>query len=236
MSRIFPAIDIMNGLCVRLTEGREEAQTKYDVSPLEMAKRYEASGAKYLHIVDLDAALNKGNNYNLVKQIVKNTSLKIELGGGIRSTNQVDEILDLGVSQIIIGSTAVKNPNLVKEWIVDFGPQKIVIGADTKDGKIAINGWKELSALTLYEFISNFSEASAQKFLCTDITKDGKLQGSAVELYSDLQKWFPKLDFIASGGVSTLEEVNELRRMKMYGIIVGKAIYEGAINLEKLFI
>ena len=235
MTRIFPAIDIMNGSCVRLTEGREDSKKKYELNPLEMAQLYESKGAEYLHIVDLDAAFNKGNNYNLIKEIVEKTSLKIELGGGIRTTSQAEQLLNLGVSQLIIGSMTVKDPDLVCEWITDFGADKIIVGADVRDGFIAINGWKDLSEISLDEFIETFQRASAKRFLCTDISKDGKLQGSAIDLYKELNEKFPKLDFIASGGVTTLDEINKLKAMNMYGIIVGKAIYEGGMDLDKLF-
>ncbi len=236
MTKIFPAIDIMNGHCVRLTEGLEESQKRYDSSPLEMAIRYEEYGAENVHIVDLDAAFNKGNNYDVVREIIECTSLNIEIGGGIRTTSQVDELLSLGVSQVIVGSTAVKKPDVVKNWIHTFGADSIVIGADTKDGKIAINGWKDVSDVSLVSFIQDYAVASAQKFLCTDISKDGKMQGSSRSLYKELQVSFPTLDFLASGGVSSLQEIKELKAMNMYGIIVGKAIYEGIIPLENLFL
>lgn len=235
MTRIFPAIDIMDGCCVRLTEGFEETKKQYELSPIDMARLYESKGAEYIHIVDLDAAFNKGDNYKVVKEIASNTSLKIEFGGGIRTTAQVEELLNLGVSQLIIGSMAVKNPDLVYRWINDFGANSIVIGADVRNGYIAINGWNDLSDLSLIEFINQYKNASAKKFLCTDISKDGKLEGSAIELYKELKVKFPELDFLASGGVTTLDEILELRSMSMYGIIVGKAIYEGGMDLDKLF-
>jgi len=235
MTRIFPAIDIMNGSCVRLVEGQHNSRKDYGIKPLDMALKYQDLGAEYLHIVDLDAAFGEGNNYEVVEEITKKTNLKIELGGGIRTTDQAKQILDLGVSQLIIGSTAIKNPDLVKEWLNDFGSEKIVIGADSLDGRIAINGWKELSETTLDDFIADYQEASATTFLCTDISKDGKLAGSAIELYKRLQEKFPAAKFLASGGVTTLEEIKELVDMDMYGIIVGKAIYEARIDLKKLF-
>ena len=236
MTHIFPAIDIMNGSCVRLVEGQHDSQKDYGIKPIDMAMKYQDLGATHLHIVDLDAAFGKGNNYALVQEIVENTHLKIELGGGIRTTHQAKQILDLGVSQLIIGSTAVKNPDLVKQWISDFGTEQIVVGADSLNGRIAINGWEELSEITLDDFIIDYQRASATKFLCTDISKDGKLQGSAIDLYKRLQMKFPEVKFLASGGVTTLEEIEELKEMEMYGIIVGKAIYENAIDLEKLFV
>ena len=235
MTQIFPAIDIMNGSCVRLVEGQHDSRKDYGIKPLEMAMKYQDLGAKNLHIVDLDAAFGKGNNYTQISEIVSKTTLNIELGGGIRTTDQAKQTLDLGVSQLIIGSAAVKNPDLVKKWISDFGAERIVVGADSLDGRIAINGWEKLSDVTLDEFIVDYQEASAVKFLCTDISKDGKLQGSAIDLYQRLQSDFPKAKFLASGGVTTLAEIEELVAMDMYGIIVGKAIYEGAIDLEKLF-
>jgi phosphoribosylformimino-5-aminoimidazole carboxamide ribotide isomerase len=235
MTQIFPAIDIINGSCVRLTEGAEDSKKDYGISPLEMALQYEDAGAEYLHIVDLDAAFGNGNNYNIVSKIAQKTALKIQLGGGIRTTDQAEKIFNLGVSQIIIGSTAIKKPDLVCRWLEDFGPEKIVIGADTIEGRIAINGWKELSKKSLTDFITEFHRASAQKFLCTDISKDGKLGGSAIELYKKLKEEFPRAQFLASGGVTTLEEIEELKSMNIYGIIVGKAIYEGRIELSKLF-
>lgn len=234
-SIILPAIDIINGRCVRLTEGDPNRQKSYEVSPIMMAEIYEKAGATHLHIVDLDAALSQGNNIEAISEIITNTNLKIEIGGGIKSKSQVEKWLDLGAWRVIIGSAAVKNSAEVKSWIADFGSDKIVIGADTKDDQIMVQGWQATSKLKLEDFVDDYVKSGAQTFLCTDISKDGKLQGSAIQLYRKLMKDFPQTDFIASGGVSTLNEIGILQKMEVGGIIVGKAIFESAINLEKLF-
>lgn len=234
-SIILPAIDIINGQCVRLTEGDPEQQTSYKMSPVHRAETYKNHGATHVHIVDLDAALSQGNNISTIQEIINNTDLKVEIGGGIKTKAQVEQWLDLGAWRVIIGSAAVKNPREVKSWIQDFGADKIVIGADTKNDEIMVQGWQATSHIKLNDFIADYVGSGAQKFLCTDITKDGKLEGSSIELYRSLMKQFSTADFIASGGVSSLDEIRDLKQMKVESIIVGKAIFESAIDLNELF-
>lgn len=244
MIKIFPAIDIINGQCVRLTEGKLSEQTKYTISPLEMAIKYQKAGAKFLHIVDLDAALNQGSNLDIITIICKNTDLEIQVGGGIKSAEQIKSLLNIGVKQVIIGSMAVKNKSLVKSWIKTFGNDRIIIGADTINGHIAINGWKKISNDRIEDFISSYSniremglspKSETFTFLVTEISRDGKLQGADLDLYKKLQHKFPNIKFIVSGGVSSMEEIQKFNSLNMYAVIVGKAIYEDRIAISKLF-
>ena len=234
MTKIYPAIDIINGACVRLTEGKEALQTNYHVSPLEMARLYQDAGAKYVHIVDLDAALGNGNNQDIIKEIIIETDLKIQLGGGIRSHKQIESLLQLGVERIIIGSHAVKQKAETKQWIKNFGSNTIVIGADVSQGQIVIDGWKHKTTESIIEFVQEYVGSGAQNFLCTDISKDGKLEGASKDLYVQLMTQFPKAGFLVSGGIHTLSEIQEYINMDMEGIIIGKAIYEGKMAIHEI--
>jgi len=235
MIRILPAIDIIDGKCVRLTKGDYDTKTVYDTEPLEMAKQYEDCGISQIHIVDLDGAKSAHPvNLKLVEAIKNKTTVKVEFGGGIKTEQAITDCENAGVDQFIIGSLAVKEPEKVKGWIQQKGAERFVIGADVSEGKIAINGWQEASDMKLDAFINEYKEAGAIYFLCTDISKDGMLQGASKELYQELISNSPDIKLIASGGVTSLEEVEELHKIGCDAAIIGKAIYENHISLEEI--
>jgi phosphoribosylformimino-5-aminoimidazole carboxamide ribotide isomerase len=233
--KIIPAIDIINGQCVRLSEGDFDTKKVYYAQPLEAAKAFEAAGIEYLHLVDLDGA-KKGEvvNWSVLNDICSNTNLKVDFSGGIKSIDQVEKAFELGASQIAVGSLAVKNQSLVAEWLHHFGSDKIIIGADIKDDKIAINGWLQTSEFSIFDFIEQYLTLGATDFLCTDVSKDGKLEGPSFDLYQRLLTQFPSLNLIASGGVSNIQDVQQLKALNCYATIVGKAIYEERITLSEL--
>jgi phosphoribosylformimino-5-aminoimidazole carboxamide ribotide isomerase len=232
--RIIPAIDIINGKCVRLTKGDYATQKIYNESPLEVAKEFEANGIQYLHLVDLDGAKSKHIvNYKVLEIIARNTSLKIDFGGGIKSDEDVKIAFENGASQITGGSIAVQNPNTFLEWLEKYGGEKIILGADANNRKIATQGWLESSEKDVVEFIAEYEQKGISYVVCTDIAKDGMLQGTSNDLYQEiLQKTNVKL--IASGGVSSLDDLIKLKEIGCEGAIVGKAIYEGKITLKEL--
>jgi phosphoribosylformimino-5-aminoimidazole carboxamide ribotide isomerase len=232
--RIIPAIDIIDGKCVRLTKGDYATQKIYNESPLEVAKEFEANGIQYLHLVDLDGAKSKHIvNYKVLETIAKNTSLKIDFGGGIKSDEDVKIAFENGASQITGGSIAVQNPNTFLEWLEKYGSEKIILGADANNRKIATQGWLESSEKDVVEFIAEYEQKGISYVVCTDIAKDGMLQGTSNDLYQEiLQKTNVKL--IASGGVSSLDDLIKLKEIGCEGAIVGKAIYEGKITLKEL--
>jgi len=231
MTVIIPAIDIINGQAVRLEQGDYSRKKEY-MSPLEAAQKWQQAGAKMLHIVDLDGAKEgKPVNVNIISEIIEKTGIKVELGGGIRTENDLKQIFDSGVTRAIIGSAAVKEPKLVEKWLQDWGPEKIVIGADILDKKVAISGWQEKSSLGLNEFVTDWQQKSAKYFLITDISRDGMLQGSNIALYRHLMEDFPNITLIASGGIGSQKDVDELEQIDVPYVIVGKALYEGKIIL-----
>ncbi|PIQ14687.1 MAG: 1-(5-phosphoribosyl)-5-[(5-phosphoribosylamino)methylideneamino]imidazole-4-carboxamide isomerase [Flavobacteriales bacterium CG18_big_fil_WC_8_21_14_2_50_32_9] len=232
--RIIPAIDIIDGKCVRLTKGDYATRKIYNENPLEMAKQFEASGVQYLHLVDLDGAKsNQIINYKVLEQIAINTSLKIDFGGGLKSTNDVEIAFNSGANQITGGSIAVKNPTLFKTWLEKYGSEKIILGADCNNRKIATSGWLESSELDVVDFIKNYEQEGIKTVICTDISKDGMLSGTANDLYKEIiNKTNVKL--IASGGVSCMDDLSLLQEMGCEGAIIGKAIYEGKISLKDL--
>jgi phosphoribosylformimino-5-aminoimidazole carboxamide ribotide isomerase len=232
--RIIPAIDIIDGKCVRLTKGDYATQKIYNENPLEVAKEFEANGIQYLHLVDLDGAKSKQIvNYKVLEAIAKNTSLKIDFGGGIKSEDDVKIAFENGASQITGGSIAVQNPNTFLEWLEKYGSEKIILGADANNRKIATQGWLESSEKDVVEFIAEYEQKGISYVVCTDIAKDGMLQGTSNDLYQEiLQKTNVKL--IASGGVSSLDDLIKLKEIGCEGAIVGKAIYEGKITLKEL--
>lgn len=234
MSRIIPAIDIIEGQCVRLTKGDYDTKKVYAQNVVDVAKKFEDLGVKHLHVVDLDGAkARKPRNLHLVKEIIEETSLKVDFGGGVKTRDSLDEALSMGVHQVTLGSVAVSAPDLVIECLEAFGAEKIIIGADSNHGKIAIQGWQEESSVDLMDFIHDYMAKGAEYFVCTDIQKDGMLQGSSQELYADILNRFPRIKLVASGGVTTIEEVRALSDMKVDGIIIGKALYEGRIKIEE---
>ncbi|WP_192820837.1 1-(5-phosphoribosyl)-5-[(5-phosphoribosylamino)methylideneamino]imidazole-4-carboxamide isomerase [Rufibacter sp. LB8] len=232
---IIPAIDLIDGQCVRLTEGDFAQQTTYHTDPAEVAKQFESLGLRRLHLVDLDGARAKEPvNLPVLARIARETNLVIDYGGGLQSAAAIQMAFDAGAQQVTAGSIAVREPKTVQKWLKEYGPDRIIVGADFKDNFIAINAWAEQSDITLEAFLASFSEMGAKTFICTDVSKDGKLQGSSLDIYRKLILKFPALQFIASGGVTTIEEVRELRAAGLHGAIIGKAIYEGTISLEDL--
>ncbi|MFC7772736.1 1-(5-phosphoribosyl)-5-[(5-phosphoribosylamino)methylideneamino]imidazole-4-carboxamide isomerase [Flavobacterium sp. GCM10027622] len=233
--RIIPAIDIINGKCVRLSKGDYATQKIYSENPLEIAKQFEAHGIEYLHLVDLDGA--KSNtivNYKILDQIASKTSLKIDFGGGLKSNDDLRIAFENGANQITGGSIAVKNPNLFQDWIVEYGASKIILGADANDRKIAVSGWQEESKEDVIAFIEGYSKKGIEYVISTDIAKDGMLQGPSFDLYQEILKTVPTIKLIASGGISSLDELPQLAELGCEGTIIGKAIYEGYISLQQL--
>jgi phosphoribosylformimino-5-aminoimidazole carboxamide ribotide isomerase len=233
--RIIPAIDIIDGKCVRLTQGDYAQKKVYNENPLEVAKEFEDAGLKHLHLVDLDGAkAGKVKNWKVVESITNQTKLKVDFGGGIKTKEEIKQSFDAGVVQVNLGSIAVKNPPLVEGWIKEYGQDKIILSADVKDEMIAIAGWMENSTIPLAEFIKGWIDKGIRYITCTDIRTDGMLQGPNVELYRKLLKTFLSAKLIASGGVSSIGDVQNLKKINVDGVIVGKAIYEGRIALADL--
>lgn len=232
--RIIPAIDIIDGKCVRLTKGDYSTQIIYNEDPLEVAKEFEANGIQFLHLVDLDGARSsKIINYKILDAIAKSTSLKIDFGGGIKSGDDLHVAFESGASQVTGGSVAVKNRELFLDWITEYGSDKIILGADCLNRKIATQGWLENSETDVIDFISGYQQKSIQYVICTDISKDGMLQGTSNELYKEILEK-TKVKLIASGGVSSLDDLIKLSELGCDGAIIGKALYEGRIKLKEL--
>lgn len=235
MIQIIPAIDIIDGKCVRLTQGDYSQKTTYNENPLEVAKEFEALGITRLHLVDLDGA-KKGEVVNLkvLQNIASQTKLIIDFGGGIKNNSSIENIFNAGASLATIGSLAVKNPEVLFAWVKKYGANKIMLGADVKEENIAIGGWLQSTDINVIDFIKiNYFEGITNIF-CTDISKDGLLQGPAIELYKKIIIAIPELKLIASGGVSNMNDVLELEKIGCGGIIIGKAIYEGKITMKQL--
>lgn len=229
---IFPAIDLFDGAAVRLFKGDYNQMTVYDKNPLNIAKKFEECGAQYLHMVDLEGAkTGLTPNLETIENIVKNTSLFVELGGGIRSMETIDKYLSIGVSRVILGTAAITDETLLDEAIGKYG-EKIAVGVDIKDGFVAIKGWTEKSQFTFEDFCKKMQDKGVKTLICTDISKDGAMKGTNRELYKALSEQLD-LDIIASGGVSSLDDVKALREMNLYGAIIGKAYYTGAIDLKE---
>jgi len=237
--RIIPAIDIIDGKCVRLTKGDYSTKKIYNESPLEVAKEFEAAGIEYLHVVDLDGAkASQIINYKVLEQIASKTSLKIDFGGGLKSDKDLEIAFNSGAHQITGGSIAVKNSAIFESWIEKYGAQKIILGADfypdNVGGKIATNGWQEESTLELIPFIQGYQDKGIQYVICTDISKDGMLQGPSFEVYKKIISEVKNVKLIASGGISTFDELPRLAENGCEGVIIGKAIYEKKISLKQL--
>lgn len=233
--QIIPAIDIIEGKCVRLTKGDYSTKKIYNENPLEVAKQFENEGFKRLHLVDLDGA-KSGHivNHKVLESIAKQTELHIDFGGGLKRNEDVRIAFESGAKQITGGTIAVKNPALFNEWLERFGAEKIILGADVKNLKVAIQGWQETADLELFKFLESYVSKGIRNVICTDVAKDGLLQGSAVGLYRQILQRFPGLNLIASGGVTSIEEIQQLQKIGCFGAIVGKAIYEEKINLKSL--
>ena len=232
--RIIPAMDIINGKCVRLTKGDYNLVTVYDGTPLEVAQRFEDHGFRYLHLVDLDGAREKHIvNHGILEEITRNTTLTVDFGGGLKSDEDIRTAFDCGASMVTIGTTAASDPELFLEWLSLFGPEKIILGADAVNRKIMISGWAEDTGKEVCEFISQFRNKGVLYTVCTDISKDGMLQGPAFGLYKDILSK-TAINLIASGGISSIEDLTTLEEIGCEGAIVGKAIYEGKIDIKKL--
>ncbi|MCH7411735.1 1-(5-phosphoribosyl)-5-[(5-phosphoribosylamino)methylideneamino]imidazole-4-carboxamide isomerase [Belliella sp. DSM 111904] len=232
---IIPAIDIIGGKCVRLTQGDYNQKKEYHDSPLEMAKRFEDAGISKLHLVDLDGAkAKKIINKQVLQSIASGTSLEVDFGGGVQSDEDIALAFELGAKQLTGGSIAVKNPAMFESWISTYGGEKIILGADAKDKKIAISGWEETTEVDLIDFIKSYHAKGISYVICTDVAKDGLLQGPSVALYKEIMQEIPGIKLIASGGVSNVKDLKELQKTGVYGAIVGKAYYEGRISLEEL--
>lgn len=232
--RIIPAIDIIGGNCVRLTQGNYATQKVYNEDPLEVAKEFEANGFQYLHVVDLDGARTKKIiNHEVLRKITTHTKLKVDFGGGLKSNEDLKIAFDCGASQITGGSIAVNHPELFIEWLSLYGSEKIILGADFTNLKISTNGWQNTSEIGVIDFIKEYEQKGVRYVISTDISKDGMLQGASEELYTEiLQQTAVKL--IASGGVSSIKDLERLKEIGCYGAIVGKAIYEQKISLKEL--
>ena len=233
--QIIPAIDIRDGKVVRLTEGDYNVMSVYKNSPLDTAKMFEDAGLKNVHVVDLDGArLGKIVNYKIVEQIAAKTNLKIDTGGGIKTHEDVRIIFECGAHQINVGTLAVKNKSLFLEWLSFYGNEKVILSADVRDEKIAVSGWEEATQINLTDFLEDYISKGLKYCVCTDISKDGKLQGVSIELYKKIIAQFPTLQLIASGGVKDETDIENAQKINCYGIIIGKALYENKISLKSL--
>ncbi|HEX9513330.1 MAG TPA: 1-(5-phosphoribosyl)-5-[(5-phosphoribosylamino)methylideneamino]imidazole-4-carboxamide isomerase [Puia sp.] len=232
---IIPAIDIIDGKCVRLTQGDYEQKKIYNEHPLEVAWQFEDAGLRRLHLVDLDGAkAGAVKNWKVLETIAGKTSLVIDFGGGIKKEEDVQIVLNSGAALATIGSLAVKDPELFHSWLQQYGADRFLLGADVKNEKIAVGGWLETTDRWIYDFIREYIDRGIKQVFCTDVSKDGLLQGPALDLYRTIKSEFPKLHFIASGGVSTIADVYDLAEIGCKGVIIGKAIYEGRITLKEL--
>lgn len=235
MIELIPAIDLIDGKCVRLSQGNYELKRIYSENPVEVAKELEAYGIQRLHVVDLDGAASQHVvNYRVLDQIAGRTSLRIDFGGGIKSDEDLVMAFDNGAQMVTLGSVAVKRPELFEKWLGQYGNEKIILGADVKNGKIAVNGWKEESAQQLMPFLEHYINKGVMKVLCTDISRDGMMEGPSTELYRQIMEAYPDLHLIASGGVSCLDDILRLDEAGIPAVVFGKALYEGRITLKEL--
>ena len=232
---IVPAIDIINGQCVRLTNGAYDTKTIYSDSPVEVAKRFEGAGLTHLHVVDLDGARAKHIvNAKVLEAIATQTSLRVDFGGGIKSENDLQTAFDCGAVQVTLGSIAVVEPQLVLEWLDRYGADQLILGADAKNRRIATHGWEQDSGLDVLDFVKDFTKKGFKNVLCTDVAKDGMLEGPSFDLYRELISEVEGLSLIASGGVSAMDDLYACRELGCWAAVVGKAIYEGKIGLKEL--
>ena len=233
--RIIPAIDIIDGKCVRLTKGDYSTQKIYNEDPLEVAKAFEGSGVSYLHVVDLDGAKSKSIvNYKVLEKLATNTGLKIDFGGGLKSDEDLRIAFASGAKQITVGSIAIKEPRIFKQWLKQYGSEKIILGADVKGDFIAVSGWMETSDKTIVPFIKKYQDEGIQYVICTDINKDGMMEGPSFGLYKSLLIECPEIKLIASGGVSDISELPQLADIGCESVIIGKAIYEKKVSLKSI--
>lgn len=235
MIQLIPAIDIINGQCVRLTKGDYDQKTVYRDSPAEVAQEFESIGFKRLHVVDLDGAKSKHIvNTDVLRQIVLQTHLCVDFGGGIKTDDDIETAFANGAEMVTVGSIAVINPDLFISWLQIYGADRLILGADVRNGKISINGWKEDSTEDLLPFFKKYIDAGVKNVLCTEISKDGTLQGPAIDLYKRVMQEYPDLHLIASGGVSSIDDIRALDAAGIPAVVFGKAIYEGKIDLHEL--
>ena len=235
MIELIPAIDIINGQCVRLTKGDYDQKTVYRDSPAEVAQEFESFGFKRLHVVDLDGAKSKHIvNTDVLRQIVLRTHLCVDFGGGIKTDDDIETAFANGAEMVTVGSIAVTNPDLFISWLQIYGADRLILGADVRNGKISINGWKEDSTEDLLPFLKKYIDAGVKNVLCTEISKDGTLQGPAIDLYKRVMQEYPDLRLIASGGVSSIDDIRALDAAGIPAVVFGKAIYEGKIDLHEL--
>jgi phosphoribosylformimino-5-aminoimidazole carboxamide ribotide isomerase len=233
--RIIPAIDIIDGKCVRLSKGDYDTKKIYNENPLEVAKAFEDHGIRFLHLVDLDGAKSGGIvNYKVLETLATGTDLTIDFGGGIKSDEDIHIAFESGASQITGGSIAVQKPERFEAWLLKYGSDRIILGADARDGKIAVNGWQNTSTKELIPFVRDYQQKGIHYVICTDISKDGMLEGPSTGLYTSMIEALPGIKLIASGGISGMEELPELEAMGCEGTIIGKAIYENRISLKEL--
>ena len=232
---IVPAIDIIDGKCVRLSQGDYERKTVYNEDPLEVARMFEDAGIRRLHLVDLDGArANHIINYKVLEQIATKTDLVIDFGGGLKSDNDLEIAFNSGADMVTGGSIAVKEPETFLRWLEKYGSEKIILGADAKEGKIAVSGWTETTELTVIEFIAGFHTKGVYRVISTDIARDGMLSGPAFNLYAEIMETLPDVEVTASGGIASMSDIHKLAEMGVPAVITGKAIYEGKISLEEI--
>lgn len=236
MIELIPAIDIIGGQCVRLTKGDYEQKTVYRDSPALAAREFEQLGFKRLHVVDLDGAKSKHIvNSKVLRSITTETSLVVDFGGGIKTDDDIEQAFSNGAAMVTVGSIAVTEPDLFEKWLDKYGPERMILGADVRNGKISINGWKEDSKEDLLPFLKKYIAMGVKNVLCTEISKDGTLQGPAIELYQKVMQAYPTIHLIASGGVSSIDDIKALEAAGIPAVVFGKAIYEGKINLKELW-
>lgn len=236
MIELIPAIDIIDGKCVRLTKGDYNQKTVYNDSPTDVARQFEDMGFKRLHVVDLDGAKSKHIvNDHVLKAITDATNLKVDFGGGLKTDDDLKKAFEAGASMVTIGSIAVTKPEQFLSWLEEYGADKLILGADVRNGKISINGWKEDSAEELLPFLKQYVDHGVNNVLCTEISKDGTLQGPAIELYRQIMDAYPTLHLIASGGVGCTNDIHNLNDSGIPAVVFGKAFYEGKINIEELW-
>ncbi len=235
MIKLIPAIDIIDGRCVRLTKGNYNEKTIYHENPVDVAKEFEQLGLTHLHLVDLDGAKSDHViNIDVLKAISTQTNLHVDFSGGIKSDDDIKDVFNNGANMVTIGSVAVNNPYLFNKWLKEYGPQKIILGADIKNGSIAINGWKDETKKSIYSFLEHYISLGIINILCTDITKDGTLSGPAYNLYTEILRRFPEINLIASGGVSSNEDIIKLDKLGVKAVVFGKAYYEHKIDIKTL--
>jgi phosphoribosylformimino-5-aminoimidazole carboxamide ribotide isomerase len=235
MITVIPAIDVMDGKCVRLEQGDYRMKKVYEEDPLAVARRFEDSGIKRLHVVDLDGAkAGQVINWNTLEKITTKTGLVVDFGGGIKNDCDLKIAFDSGASLVVIGSIAVSDRDLFQSWLFAYGPKKIILGADIRDGNIAVSGWTKITELGLFDFLSYYKALGIKQVLCTDIARDGMLKGSSTDLYEQMVKDFPSMEIIASGGITSASEIHRLNEAGVAGAIIGKALYEGKIKLDEL--